>query len=71
MVQPITTNKMYFLKHIKNIDIVNSEFEEKLKQKYENLTRNDLRLCAYLKVGLNNKAIAQITNTEQLLLKRH
>ncbi len=50
MVQPITTNKMYFLKHIKNIDIVNSEFEEKLNQKYENLTQNDLRLCAYLKV---------------------
>lgn len=71
MVQPITTNKMYFLKHPKNIDIVNSEFEEKLKQKYENLTQNNLRLCTYHNVGLNNKAIVQITNTEQSLVKKH
>lgn len=41
---------------------VHPEFFNKLKESYDELNQNDLRLCAYIKVGLNNKVIAQMNN---------
>ena len=37
-------------------------FFEKLNKEYKNLTQNDLKLCAYLRINLNSKEIAKILN---------
>jgi len=44
------------------IDELHQEFFLKLKELFPGLTINDLRLCAYLKIGLNSKEIADILN---------
>ncbi len=42
---------------------VHPEFFNVLKDKFSNLTQHDLRICAYLRVGMERKEIASITNT--------
>ncbi len=44
------------------IDELHQDFYKKLKHSYPGLSNNDLRLCAYLKIGLNSKEIADILN---------
>lgn len=44
------------------IDELHQEFYRKLKTSYPGLSNHDLRLCAYLKIGLNSKEIADILN---------
>ncbi|OWY19478.1 hypothetical protein BVG80_18110 [Sphingobacteriales bacterium TSM_CSM] len=44
------------------MDELHQEFFMKLKEIFPNLSTNDLRLCAYLKIGLNSKEIAEILN---------
>jgi AraC family transcriptional regulator, chitin signaling transcriptional activator len=46
------------------MDELHQDFFKKLKDKYPPLSNNDLRLCAYLKVGLNSKEIADILNIQ-------
>ena len=41
---------------------VHPEFYQKLMADFPNLTQNELRLCAYLKMNLNTKDIAAICN---------
>jgi tetratricopeptide (TPR) repeat protein len=41
---------------------VHPDFFKILKNNHPNLTPHDLRLCAYLKVGMDNKEIAQVSN---------
>ncbi|ALL06017.1 hypothetical protein AQ505_11250 [Pedobacter sp. PACM 27299] len=41
-------------------DKVHANFLEDLKAEYSNLTNNDLKLAAYLKLGLSTKEIAQL-----------
>lgn len=41
---------------------VHPKFFNDLKDQFPALTQNDLRLCAYLKVGMGNKEIAQVSN---------
>ena len=43
-----------------HFDHVHSNFLAKLKQKFPNLGANDLKLCAYLKLNLSSKEIAQL-----------
>lgn len=43
-----------------HFDQVHPSFFLMLKQKYPRLTDNDLRLCAYIRTGLNNKQIAEM-----------
>ncbi len=40
---------------------VHPSFFSQLKEKFPNLTHHDLRLCAHLKVGMDNKEIAQVS----------
>lgn len=40
---------------------VHPQFFDQLKSKNQNLTVNDLKLSAYLKIGMNNKEIANVT----------
>ncbi|MEE4178363.1 MAG: hypothetical protein V2I46_12735 [Bacteroides sp.] len=44
------------------MDELHQEFFKKLKEQFPALSVHDLRLCAYLKIGLNSKEIADILN---------
>jgi DNA-binding CsgD family transcriptional regulator len=46
------------------MDELHQDFFRKLKEKFPGLSANDLRLCAYLKIGLNSKEIADILNIQ-------
>jgi hypothetical protein len=46
------------------MDELHQEFFKKLKEEFPGLSNNDLRLCAYLKIGLNSKEIADILNIQ-------
>lgn len=50
---------------------VHPQFFNKLKAQFEDLSQNDLRLCAYIKVGLNNKVIAQMGNITLAAVKKN
>lgn len=50
---------------------VHPKFFNKLKAKYDDLGQNDLRLCAYIKVGLSNKVIAQMGNVTHAAVKKN
>ncbi|GEM_PF-3301898 len=45
-----------------HFEAVNSNFFEKLQSKYPELTKHDLKLCAYIYMNLSTKEIAQILN---------
>lgn len=44
------------------IDELHQEFFQKLRAQFPDLSLYDLRLCAYLKIGLNSKEISEILN---------
>ncbi|NLO02543.1 MAG: histidine kinase, partial [Bacteroidales bacterium] len=46
------------------MDELHQDFFRKLKKKFPGLSNNDLRWCAYLKIGLNSKEIADILNIQ-------
>jgi tetratricopeptide (TPR) repeat protein len=45
-----------------HFDAVNKNFFEKLELQFPNLTKSDMKVCAYLKINLSTKEIAQIMN---------
>lgn len=47
----------YFKIHFEN---VNPNFFTKLKETFPSLSENDLRFCAYIRIGMSTKEIAQI-----------
>lgn len=49
---------------------VNPGFLEQLIVKFPGLTNNEHKICAYLKIGLNNKEIALLTNVESASVRR-
>lgn len=46
----------------KHFDKVQSDFLVELKEKHPNITSNELKLCAYLRMNLSSKEIAQLMN---------
>lgn len=46
------------------MDELHQDFFRKLKERFPGLSGNDLRLCAYLKIGLNSKEIADLLNIQ-------
>lgn len=57
----------------KHFEKVHKSFFKKLSEEYPQLTANDHKVCAYLKIGLSSKEIARMLNiTEQAVSKsRH
>lgn len=55
-----------FMYHFEN---VHPEFFTKLKVRFTDLTNHDLKLCAYVKIGMGNKEIASIMGIGQNSLK--
>jgi len=49
---------------------VHPVFFDKLKEKYPDLTQNNLKLCAYIKIGFSNKEIASLLNVDSYSVKR-
>jgi len=49
---------------------VHSSFYENLNSQYPTLTANERKLCAFLKLNMNNKDIAQITYQSEEALKK-
>lgn len=49
---------------------VHPGFLEKISGSFKELTSNEQRVCAYLKIGLNNKEIATLTNVESASVRR-
>lgn len=47
----------------------NRDFYEKLLKKYPDLTQNELRLCAYLRLNMTSKEISEITGQRILTLE--
>jgi len=43
-----------------HFDQIHSNFLSKLKEKFPDLSPNDLKLCAYLKMNLSSKEMAQL-----------
>lgn len=50
---------------------VHPDFLNKLKVQHESLTINDLKLCAYIRIGLNNKEIANTTGIAYFSVKKN
>ncbi len=50
-----------FFKHFED---VHPEFFQNLEEQFPQISLNDRRICAYLRIGLANKEIAQLTNVE-------
>jgi DNA-binding CsgD family transcriptional regulator len=45
-----------------NFDMIYENYLKRLKEQFSSLSKNDLKLCAYLKMGLNSKDIAPLLN---------
>ena len=49
---------------------VHPDFLDKVAQAFPDLTGNEQKICAYLRIGLNNKEIATLTNVESASVRR-
>lgn len=47
------------------------KFFSKMKVEYESLSVNQLKLCAYIKVGMDNSEISKVTNIEMSSVKKN
>ena len=56
----------YFKLHFEN---VHPDFFAKLKHLFPLLSENDLRLCAYIRIGMENKQIAQMLSVQPNTIK--
>jgi len=54
---------------VHQFDQVNPTFFSKLRDRYPEITINDLKTCAYIKIGMDNKGIAQVTNSSPNTIK--
>jgi tetratricopeptide (TPR) repeat protein len=52
-----------------NIDYLNTEFYQKLKLKFPNLTKAEVELCGYMLINLSSKDIAVLKNVEPASVK--
>lgn len=43
-------------------EMADGQFFKNLKEKHENLSPNDLKLCAYLRLNLSSKEVSQLIN---------
>jgi hypothetical protein len=49
-------------KFAENFDMIYENYLKRLKEEFPSLSKSDLKLCAYLKMGLNSKDIAPLLN---------
>ncbi len=56
---------------IHQFELVHPIFFQNLKETFPSLTVNDLKLCAYIKVGMDNKEIANASNLALSTIKKN
>jgi hypothetical protein len=54
---------------LQNIDSVNEEFYQKLRDRFPDLTKAESELCGYLRINLSNKDISVLKNIEASSVK--
>jgi tetratricopeptide (TPR) repeat protein len=54
-------SKIIYLK--KNIETLNYDFLKRLKEKHETLTKTDIEVCSFIKLGLSRKEVAHLRKT--------
>lgn len=54
----------------KHFEQVHSAFFERLLRKHPTVNPNDLRLCAYIKIGLDNTEMSRLLNIEQASVRK-
>jgi len=62
-----TANEWEFFKM--HFESVHPDFFSKLKQQFPSLSENDLRLCAYIRIGMENKQIAKMLSVQPNTVK--
>jgi len=62
LLNDIEKNNDSWEKFALHFDEVNDNYLRNLKSKFPKLTSSDLKICAYLKLNLSSKEIAQLTN---------
>lgn len=62
LLKDIEKNSANWNQFASHFDELNDGFLNKLKQKHPGLSRNDLKVCAYLKLHFTSKQIAQLQN---------
>ena len=62
LVSGIENNNSTWDQFASHFDEINNDFLKKLKSGYPNLTKSDLKVCAYLQLNLSSKEIAQLMN---------
>ncbi len=60
--QGLGTQSVEWENAMNNLKLSQQGFFKALKEKYPQLTNNDLRLCSYLRMNFNSKEIAQLLN---------
>ena len=58
-------------KFAENFDLIYENYLKRLKEDFPDLTKNDLRLCAYLKMGLSSKDMAPLLNVSYRSVEMH
>ncbi|MBW6480152.1 MAG: hypothetical protein K0B37_12055 [Bacteroidales bacterium] len=71
--QGLGTQSVEWENAMNNLKLSQQGFFKALKEKYPELTPNDLRLCSYLRMNFNTKEIAQLLNisTRGVEISRH
>ncbi len=52
-----------------NIQVLNAEFEEKIKSAFPDLSQSDVELCGYIKLNMSIKEIADMKRTSEAAIK--
>ncbi len=52
-----------------NIQVLNAEFESKIKSSFPELSQSDIELCGYIKLNMSVKEIADIKRTTEAAIK--
>lgn len=52
-----------------NIEKINFEFLKSLKDKHSNLTKTEIEVCSFIKMGLSRKEIAEVRGTSDFAVK--
>lgn len=58
-----------FIHKADNIQVLNAEFEEKLKSAFPDLSQSDIELCGYIKLNMSVKEIADMKRTSEAAIK--
>ncbi len=57
-------------KIICHFDQIHDDYTQKIRQKYQSLTKNDIRLLVLIKLDYSNKAIAEVKNVSEGSVKK-